>query len=167
MIKKILLLIKEEKILLITLSIIFFLDKLTKHFISTSFYLGESKNIIGNFFKITYIENEGIAFGLLSDWRHTYKSLILFIISVIALIIIFKIYKESKKRIIEQISFGLILGGAAGNIWDRVVYRRVVDFLNFGIGNYRWPFFNIADSAITIGVIILFIISTFHKGAKE
>ncbi len=160
-------LIAKEKVLLVTIMIVYILDKITKNLISMTYQLGESKSIIGNFFKITYIENQGIAFGLLSDWQHSYKTLILFVISLIAIIIIFKIYRDSKRRFIEELSFGLILGGAAGNIFDRIVYQRVVDFFNFGIGQYRWPFFNIADSCITIGVIIFLIISMFYSKEQK
>ena len=160
-------LIKHEKVLLVTIIIVYIIDKLTKHFISMTYKIGESKTIIGKFIKITYIENQGIAFGLLSDWQHNYKSLILFLISLFAIIIIFKIYRDSQHRFIEKLSFGLILGGAAGNIFDRVVYHRVVDFLSFSIGKFHWPFyFNIADLSINIGVIILLFISMTTKKEK-
>jgi len=156
----------KEKVLFITIAIIVILDKITKYIVKRNFYLGESRKVIGNFFKLTYIENTGIAFGLFSEWSHPLKSFILFTLSIIALYFIISIYIKSEKSYMMQICFGLILGGAFGNIFDRIAFGKVVDFFDFGIKNYRWPFFNIADSAITIGVTILIIIYTFFHKSK-
>ncbi len=163
MILKIKKFIVQQKILFITIFSVILFDKWTKILIQSTYQLGESRNVIGNFFKITYIENQGIAFGLFSDWHHPLKAIILLILSLVALLFIFNIYFKSKQIPILQISFGLILGGAFGNVYDRIIYKRVVDFLNFGIGSYRWPFFNIADSSITIGVTILIIMTIFFE----
>ncbi len=148
----------QNKTLCLTAVIVVILDKFTKLLVSHTFYPGESRNIIGNFFKLTFIENRGIAFGLVSEWSHPLKTPLLLILSLAALVFIGNIYYKAKKTIFIKLSFGLIFGGAFGNIYDRVVYRSVIDFLNFGIGHARWPFFNIADSSITIGVIIIIFI---------
>ncbi len=142
-------------IMITTIMTVVILDKLTKLLIKHLFIHGESINIIGNFFKLTFIENEGIAFGLFSEWSHPLKAIILLVLSVIALIFIGNIYYKSEKTVCLQISFGMIFGGAFGNIYDRLIYKKVVDFLNLGIGHLRWPFFNIADLSITVGVIII------------
>lgn len=157
----------REKVLVITMVVVVLFDKITKYIIKNSFSLGESRRIIGNFFRFTYIENTGIAFGLFSDWEHPLKMIMLLLLSIVALYFIITIYIKSERKWFTQISFGLILGGAFGNIFDRVAFGRVVDFLDFGIKSYRWPFFNIADSAITIGVIILIVTTTFLKQHQE
>ncbi len=153
----------KNKILIFTFGTVIILDKLTKHWIKLAYIPGESHNVIGNFFKITFIENEGIAFGIFSDWNHPLKPVSLLILSIVALVFIINIYSKAKKIFLTQISFGLILGGAFGNIYDRLIYKKVVDFLNFGIGEYRWPFFNIADSSITIGVILIMVLIFIKK----
>jgi len=153
----------KNKILTFAFIVVILLDKLTKHWIKIAYLPGESHNVIGNFFKITFIENEGIAFGLFSDWNHPLKALFLLVLSIIALVFILHVYHRSRKTFLVQLSFGLILGGAFGNIYDRLIYRRVVDFFNFGIGEARFPFFNIADSSITIGVILIMLLTVFKK----
>ncbi len=153
----------RQKLLMTTIISIVVLDKFTKIYIQLTYQLGESHNVLGDFFKITFIENQGIAFGLFSDWQHPLKAIILLILSIVALVFIFQVYLKSKQSMIFQISFGFILGGALGNVYDRIVYHRVVDFLNFGFGQHRWPFFNIADSSITIGVIILMVLTVFFE----
>ncbi|MDD5066948.1 MAG: signal peptidase II [bacterium] len=153
----------QQKILVITVMAVILLDKLTKILVKSTFQLGESRRVLGNFFKLTYIENQGIAFGLFADWNHPLKAVLLLVLSLVALVFIIHIYLKSRKTPLLQMSFGLILGGAFGNVYDRIIYKRVVDFLNFGIAHYRWPFFNIADSSITIGVIILMIVTLFYE----
>lgn len=167
MIKKLLTFFKEHKVLFITLAVVIILDKLTKTWIQHTYALGASQNVIGEFFKITYIENHGIALGMLSTWSHPLKYILLLLMSLIALFFLIQIYIKSKKTFIMQLSFGLIFGGAFGNIYDRVIYQRVIDFLNFGIGDARFPFFNIADSSISIGVALLIIITFFIKEKGE
>ncbi len=154
----------ENKAFILTILIVVILDKFTKSLVKYT-YTHEIK-VIGDFFKITLIENQGIAFGLFSEWSHPIKTILLLILSLGALIFIGNIYYKSEKIFLLQISFGLIFGGAFGNIYDRLIYKKVVDFINFGINNYRWPFFNIADSAITIGVIIIMAITLFTKEKK-
>lgn len=155
-----------NKILIFTVIAVVILDKFTKILIQNIYTLGESHDVIGNFFKITYIENQGIAFGIFSEWSHPLKSILLLILSIGALIFIASIFIKTHNTLIMQLSFGFIFGGAFGNIYDRLVYQRVVDFLNFGIGNWRWPFFNIADSSITVGIIIIMILTLITKEKK-
>jgi len=123
----------NERLLIIIVTIVLILDKITKWLIKQNYYIGESHKVLGNFFKITFIENKGIAFGLFASWDNPIKSILLFLLSIIALAFIIKIYVTSEKTFLMQLSFGLILGGAIGNIFDRVVFGKVVDFLNFGI----------------------------------
>ncbi len=116
--------------------------------------------IIKNFFTITLTNNYGIAWSLLQN--HAY--LIIFL-NIIALFIIIRFMFTIKKDPITNISFGLLLGGLAGNLIDRLFLGYVRDFLAFTLFNYNFPIFNIADTCITIGVILLII--TILKGEKK
>lgn len=140
---------------LIIIVAVFILDRITKYFIVKNFYLGESVAVIENVFHITYITNTGTAFGMLQKYGN-----ILLIFSIVAIILI-SILIFIKKDIsgLNQIAFSLILGGAFGNLFDRIFRGEIIDFLDFRI----WPIFNVADSAITIGITLLFFYSIFSK----
>lgn len=130
--------------------LIVLLDQLTKFLIKQNFQLNESIPIINQIFHLTYITNTGSAFGL-------FKGLNLFFIlfSIIVIIAIFHYLKKIvKNEKLLQFSVGLLLGGTIGNLIDRLLYGAVIDFLDFRI----WPVFNIADSAVTISVILLVIL---------
>jgi len=142
---------------------------------------GQSINVIGDFFKITFVENPGLAFGI--DVSNSSK-LILSIFSLLASIgIFYYLYKSRNQKFIVRFALALILGGAIGNLIDRafygliygyapLFYGRVVDFFNvdffdftiFGRTYDRWPIFNIADASVSIGVVLLII---FHKSVEE
>lgn len=142
---------------------------------------GESINVIGDFFKITFVENPGLAFGINVNDS---SKLILSIFSLIASIGIFYfLYKSKNQKFIVKFALALILGGAIGNLIDRtfyglfygyapLFYGKVVDFFNvdffdftiFGKTYDRWPIFNIADASVSIGVVLLMI---FHKSVEE
>ena len=144
----------HKKSIIIILAVLI-LDQITKFIIVKNFYLGESVAVIKNVFHITYITNTGTAFGMLQKHGN-----ILLIFSVAAIIVIsILIYKQKDIPKINLIVFPIILGGAFGNLFDRIFRDSIVDFLDFRI----WPIFNIADSAITVGIIILFIHSLIAK----
>ena len=137
---------------------IFVLDQLSKFYIQNAFYVGKSVSIIGNFFRLTYIRNPGTAFGLFPDQKFFFM-----IISFLTIALIFSFYKKiSHNERWLSISLSLILGGASGNLIDRLRIGEVIDFLDFGFGCHRWPAFNLADSAICVGVGI-FCITIFRK----
>lgn len=139
---------------IIILSIIFFLiDLISKKIITESLYIGESIKIIKNFFNITYVRNTGAAFSILSEYTWLLVIVSLFII----FLIVYYISKNKPKNKIEYISYSMILGGAIGNLYDRVVYGYVIDFLDFNLFGYSYPIFNLSDSFIFIGVILLII----------
>jgi signal peptidase II len=147
-------------LLAVIFSIILF-DRVTKSFFSHWLYPGESFPLIENILHMTLVHNTGIAFGLFKG-----QGLIFIIISSIAvLFFVFNIfYSQYKKEALSfwyLLSFSLIIGGAAGNLFDRIVYGYVIDFIDFRI----WPVFNVADSAITIGAIII-AIKCFQPSAK-
>ena len=138
--------------LIIILSI-FFLDRLTKIYVIYLDKVNSGSEIFSSkFLNIYLIWNEGIAFGLLSfNENNLYNFLTLFI-SIIIFIIFYMITKSSGFR---KYSLLIILGGALGNVLDRIIYKAVPDFIDFHIGNFHWFIFNVADIFITIGVIFM------------
>jgi signal peptidase II len=141
--------------LLIAVSVIV-LDRLTKWAVARYIPLRDSIAVIPGLFHITHVENRGAAFGLFADSAFPWKIAALVGFSLVALIIVsVLLWKNGHAMTTTTIGLSLILGGAAGNLWDRVVDGRVVDFLHFYIGSYSWPDFNVADSAIVIGAVLL------------
>ncbi|WP_147531982.1 signal peptidase II [Bacillus marasmi] len=129
------------------------LDQLTKWLIVKNLELGESIQIIENFLYITSHRNRGAAWGILQGQMWFF-----YVITVIVIIgIVFYIQKVVKDKWLAGVSLGLMLGGAIGNFIDRVFRKEVVDFINTYIFGYDFPVFNIADSALVIGVILLMI----------
>ncbi len=141
------------------------LDQVTKIYVHTSFTLGESIPVIKNFFNITYVRNFGAAFGFLAESHPTFREIFFLSMPPVALLVILKLLKDTKDEDQCQIiSLSLIFGGAIGNYIDRLRFRYVIDFLDFHVYNrYSWPAFNIADSAIVIGVGILLLLMFLEK----
>ena len=135
---------------------IFFLDRLTKTVVESHFALYESKNIIPGILNFTHIRNKGMAFGILSDTTWTWIPYLLSLFATIAfiLILMFSLFTPVNRRRL-QVGLMLILGGALGNIYDRLRYGYVTDFIEVFYESYHWPTFNLADSSITIGVGLL------------
>ncbi|MFK5926805.1 MAG: signal peptidase II [Desulfuromusa sp.] len=141
------------------------LDQLSKYYINSSFELGESKRVVSNFFHITYVRNPGAAFGILSD--NAIRLPFFITISILAALgILWYIRKISSEKRWQQLALGLILSGALGNLIDRIRFSEVVDFLDVHWYNYHWPAFNVADSAICVGVTIMFICSWHEERQK-
>ena len=144
------------------------LDRLSKWAVARYIPLHESLTVIPGLFHITHVENRGAAFGLFADSTFPWKITALVGFSLIALIIVsVLLWKNSHAINTTTIGLSLILGGAAGNLWDRVMAGRVVDFLHFYLGSYSWPDFNIADSAIVIGALLLVSEILFAKSEHE
>ena len=135
---------------------IFLLDRLSKIYVIylDKKYLG-SELLSSKFLNIRLIWNEGIAFGLLSFNETLFYNALTFLILIIILIIFFML---SKSNGIKKFSLMMILGGALGNVYDRIFYGAVPDFIDFHIGNFHWFIFNVADIFITLGVIFMIII---------
>jgi signal peptidase II len=148
---------------LIALFVVVF-DRLSKLAIERSLSLHDSVNLIPGFFRLTHVENRGAAFGLFADSPSEWKIAGLVLFSLIALAIVATLlWKNSHAMTITGVGLSLILGGAIGNLWDRLVSGHVVDFLLFYIGQYQWPAFNIADSAIVVGAGLLVFEILFTK----
>lgn len=143
------------KKILTTSFICILIDQIIKIIITTNLKFTESINVIKNFFRITYLRNNGAAFSILSGNR-----IFLILITLIALLIIY-IFLIKNKNInkIETICYGTLIGGIIGNLIDRVRLGYVIDYLDFNIINYNYPVFNFADICIVVSTILLLIIS--------
>ncbi|MGE0405559.1 MAG: signal peptidase II [Candidatus Korobacteraceae bacterium] len=136
---------------LIALAVVL-LDRGTKWLVAARMELHDSISILPGFFRLTYVQNTGAAFGLFSESSSEWKTAVLVVFSLVALTIVaVMLWKSSHALTSTGIGLSLILGGALGNLWDRVVQGHVVDFFDFHLGSYHWPAFNIADSAIVVG----------------
>jgi signal peptidase II len=132
------------------------LDRLSKWFIETTVSFLEPRRVIPGFFDIVRSENRGVAFGFFNDSTSEWRTLILVLLSVAAVIgVTVLLWRPERLDRLSRWGCALILGGAAGNVLDRILYGRVTDFLLFYIGDYQWPAFNVADSAIVVGSILL------------
>ena len=182
------------RVLYLTLGVVIF-DQLSKFYIKgieipflnisiTGMYVGESIRVIGNFFKITYIENPGMAFGFNPGSDFKLWISIFSLLASIGLLVYLYIVRNNVLSL--RIALAMILGGAVGNLIDRtffgiiyknapVFYGKVVDFLDFDFFNFtifgrnyeRWPIFNFADAAVTIGVLILLLFYRQHRRDEE
>ena len=150
-----------KRIFIISL-VILVIDIISKRLVIGNLLESESISVIGDFFRITYAENTGVAFSLIEG----YVGFII-IMTIVVIIMIFKYVKDNVGNRFEEIGYSFILGGAVGNLLDRVVYGYVIDFLDFNIFGYDFPIFNIADSFIVIGVFILGIISFREVGERD
>lgn len=145
--------------------VILLLDQLTKQAIRSSFVYGESRPVIDGFFNLVYVRNDGAAWNILSG-----HGLILILISFTVLILLL-IYRRSflEDKLSHKLMLGLMIGGIAGNLIDRIRFGWVTDFLDFEFGTYHYPSFNIADSAICIAVglyVITNVIEDIRKKRK-
>ena len=149
------------KILLVS-AVVVVLDQITKALTRSNMDLYDSVPVITNFFHLTYVTNDGMAFGL----NFPGGIYVFSVISIILTIIIFMyLWKEQNNHILMRLSLALILAGAIGNLIDRLRFGEVVDFFDFMIGDFHWYIFNVADSSVTIGMI-LFLYFTFYIQPK-
>src|SRR5271165_4640817 len=148
---------------LIAISVVL-LDRATKWVVAKNISLHDGIQVIPGFFRITHVENRGAAFGLFADSPAQWKIAMLVLFSIVALIVVSALlWRNSHSMTTTGIGLALILGGALGNLWDRLLNGRVVDFLLFYIGQYQWLAFNVADSAIVVGAGLLVIEILFAK----
>lgn len=136
--------------------IVILLDRWSKHVVAAKIAMYSHIQIIPGFFRLTHTENTGAAFSLFADSPAHWKTALLIGFSAVAMVIVtVLLWKQSRPLTSTAIALSLILGGAVGNLWDRVASGRVVDFLLFYIKQYQWPVFNVADSCIVIGAALL------------
>jgi len=136
-------------------------DRVTKIWIVANVSIWDIHPVIPGFFSIIHSENEGMAFSILADADSHWRGLVLIGISLCVLGLIVWLFwqatslRATRERAHSPYALALLLGGALGNLYDRLFRGSVTDFLDFSIGSYHWPTFNVADSAITVGAVLL------------
>lgn len=150
--------------LIIVAGIVLLLDQASKMIVLKYMPLYDSISVIPGFFNLTHIHNPGGAFGFLAGQSPFVRKFVFIVISFFALCLIFYFYKITPRNYFMLTNaLAMIFGGAAGNMVDRIRFGKVVDFLDFYIKNLHWPAFNIADSAISIGMCVLVFHILFKK----
>jgi len=138
--------------LLVPLAVLL-LDQLTKVWVRAELTLNQPVHVVGDNVRLLYIQNEGAAFGLSVG---QYSSVVFLVLASLAsLLVLYLLLTSPKGDRMQRLALGLILGGALGNIVDRVRFERVVDFIQVGVAGHYWPIFNVADSAVTVGAALL------------
>jgi signal peptidase II len=137
--------------------LVIFLDRITKQWVTRHIRQGDAITVVTRVFRITHVENPGAAFSLFTDSPHQELTRWLLVgFSLLAALVVSIVLARIGRRFsLTALSMALILGGALGNVWDRVRFGTVVDFIEIHIVHYHWPDFNLADSAIVIGGILL------------
>jgi signal peptidase II len=148
--------------------IVLVLDQFTKHVVETRVRLYDAITVVPGFFNITHVRNKGAAFGMLASLPEFWRSAFFIGVSIIAVAAIVALLVKTHDRLAVY-AFSLIAGGAVGNLIDRIRYGEVVDFIQWYVRSHYWPSFNVADSAITIGVVLLAIEILFgtNAGSQE
>ena len=141
------------------------LDQITKYWVAGSMELYQSIAVT-SFFNITYVHNPGAAFSFLADQAGWQRWFFAVIAAAASLVFIYWLAKTPKQNRGLSIAFALLLSGAVGNLFDRVLLGYVIDFLDFYVKGYHWPAFNVADSMIFIGAVLM-VIDSFGKNSDE
>ena len=156
--------LKKYHLLIYTATIIVVLDQVTKAWIQKTMTLHQSIPVIPDFFNLTFIKNPGAAFGLFAESGGTFRTAFFIIVSFLAVGVLTYLYANTPGEFrLMRLALSLVMGGAIGNLIDRVRFGEVVDFLDFYIGRYHWPAFNVADSCITVGVTFLIAHSLINR----
>lgn len=154
----------KNKKYIYTIALIFVLiDQVIKFSVTTTMKIHQEITIIPSFFSLYYLKNTGAAFSILGN-----KTIFLIIISIICLIILKNYIKKIKTATgLTVISLGIMTGGIIGNLFDRVLYHAVIDYLSFNFFGYNFPVFNFADIGITIGAVLLIIYFIIEEKEKK
>ena len=160
---------KNKYVLLFFVSgVLIVMDQYTKLMVSLHIPLNYSVKVVEGFFSFTHIRNSGVAFGLFANQQSEYKALMFIAISTIAIIAILVIFHQTpKEKKMVQTGLILIFSGAIGNLIDRILHGEVIDFVDFFINRHHFPAFNIADSCITVGVIMMVIDLFFGEAGPD
>lgn len=148
----------QRQLALATIAVVFALDRLTKAWVERSVGLFDTHPVIPDVFNIVHTKNRGAAFGILNDAPSEWRTFFLVIVSIAILGMIGQmLWQATRNRSTPVLRWALALvcGGALGNLWDRVGKGEVTDFLQVFLGSYEWPSFNVADSAISVGAVLL------------
>ena len=156
----------KYRVFILTVSVSLLLDQWSKIYIDNNFELSQSKRIITNFFHLTYVRNPGAAFGILAE--NAIRIPFFIGISCVATVgILWYVRQIPREKHWQLFALGLILSGALGNLIDRIRFGEVIDFLDVHWYNYHWPAFNVADSAICVGVTIMLICFWHEERQKK
>ncbi|MDZ7760459.1 MAG: signal peptidase II [Desulfovermiculus sp.] len=149
---------------LILAAAIILLDQISKALVRTYLPAWSAQPVIPGFFNLVHVQNRGAAFGFLSQSQGMWQPVFFIIITIAAVAIIFSLMRTGRRQDQGfQLSLGAILGGAVGNLLDRIRLGTVTDFIDLYIGRLHWPAFNVADTAISLGAFIL-LIAVYRKG---
>lgn len=148
------------------ISAVLVLDQVTKFIVEKRIRLHEIIVVLPGFFNLTHVRNRGAAFGILSSAPDVWRSAFFIAVTVIAVVVIALLVRKTHERLLVS-AFSLIMGGAVGNAIDRIRYGEVVDFIQWYVKSWYWPSFNVADSAISVGVALLAIDMLFKKKQAE
>jgi len=155
---------RKSKIIVGVAGAVFALDRLTKLLILAKLGLYQVVTVIDGWFDIVHVRNKGAAFSMLSTMDESYRTAFFMVVSLLAIGFMgWFVVKAREDEKLTVIALAMIIGGAAGNLTDRVLYGDVVDFIDWHVGTLHWPVFNIADSGITVGIALL-AIDAFFKG---
>ena len=147
---------------------VFVLDRLTKRLVEARIGFEDTVKVIPGFFDIVHSQNRGVAFGIFNDSAFEWRTALLVAASLAAAVVVSWILRHPE-RLDRAVFWGLVLvlGGALGNVYDRIVAGQVTDFLLFYLGDYQWPAFNVADSAIVVGsgLLLLDLVRSARKTA--
>lgn len=143
------------------------LDRITKILILRSLELGEVVVVFPGWFSITHVLNQGAAFGILGDGGSAGRVLLVGAALGTAALLGWLFFQIEPRRVWERAAIAAVVGGAFGNLIDRLTYGAVVDFLDLHAGPYHWPAFNVADSAITVGCSVLLLASFRQRASSE
>ena len=153
---------------LLIVLVVIVLDRWTKRLVARRISLYTHIQIIPGFFRLTHTENTGAAFSMFADSPALWKTALLIGFAVVALVVVsVLLWKNHPSHAVSGVGLALIMGGALGNLWDRLASGRVVDFLLFYVRHYQWPVFNLADSAIVVGAGLLIVEIVFAKSHSQ
>jgi signal peptidase II len=155
---------KRHSPFLILILLLVALDHITKYFVVKNIGLHTSKVVIPGFFNLTQVQNRGAIFGFFSRSSSPWVFVVLTVLSVVAFaLIIYYFFGISPSDRWMKLSLSLVLAGATGNLLDRIIRGYVIDFLDFYVKGWHWPTFNVADSCISVGAVLLFILFFFRR----
>jgi len=155
----------RKYLLLISLAV-FSVDAFTKWLVKTTIPLENSIDVIPGFFRLTHLENKGAAFSMFGDSAGLWPNRVFALLALGAVVVIgILLWKRGQRMSRANVALALFIGGTLGNLYDRLMRGRVTDFLDFFVGSHHWPAFNVADSAIVVGVLLL--ISGIFQAHKD
>lgn len=157
---------KKRAIFFILIASLLVVDQVSKILIAKNIPLNSSREVIPHFFHLVHIRNKGAIFGFFSQTGNSWVFIFLTLASFAALgLVVFYFFKTPPKEKFLTLALSLILAGALGNLIDRILRGSVIDFLDFSAKGWHWPSFNVADSCITVGALLLVFIFLFKRSS--